>query len=87
MAGKGTDRKGKSKEVKSAVNDINYDTLSAFTLPDSLPCSEVEFPILLKRANKANWLQIVEESKERLKEIEEYSESKKETASKPPFLS
>ncbi|CAH0729678.1 unnamed protein product, partial [Brenthis ino] len=80
MAGKGTDRKGKTKEVKSAVNDINYDTLSAFTLPDSLPCSEVEFPILLKTANKANWFQIVEESEERLKEIEEYSESKKEPA-------
>lgn len=86
MAGKGTDRKGKSKEIKTAVTDIS-DTLTAFTLPDSLTCSEVEFPILLNKRNKANWLEIVEESENRLNEIEQYSEDKKEPVAKPPFLS
>lgn len=85
MAGKGTERKGKLKDIKAAVTES--DTLTTFTLPDSLPCSEVDFPILLNKRNKANWLQIVEESEKRLKEIDEYTDNKKEPTDKPPFLS
>ncbi|KAM3966412.1 uncharacterized protein ACR2FA_012725 [Aphomia sociella] len=84
MAGKTTDRKGKSKELKSAGNEV-IDTLAMFTLPDSLPCSEVEFPILIKKTAKANWLEILEESNNKHKEIEEYVESKKQPVPKAPF--
>ncbi|CAH2091249.1 unnamed protein product [Euphydryas editha] len=85
MAGKGTDRKGKSKEIKSAVNELE-ENLTTFTLPDSLPCSEIEFPILLKRSYNANWAEIIEESDKNLKSIENYRKSKMEILEKPPFL-
>lgn len=86
MAGKGTDRKGKSKEIKSAVTELE-ENLTTFTLPDSLPCSEIEFPVLIKRTNKAKWADIIEESDKNLKAIEEYTESRKEILGKPTFLS
>ncbi|KAG6442247.1 IQ domain-containing protein K [Manduca sexta] len=85
MAGKTTDRKGKSKEVKSATNEL-ADNLATFTLPDSLPCSEVEFPVLIKKTTKANWQQILEESNQKLLDIEKYKESKKECVPRAPFL-
>ncbi|XP_028167255.1 IQ domain-containing protein K-like [Ostrinia furnacalis] len=85
MAGKTTDRKGKGKETKSAVNELT-ENLAAFTLPDSLPCSEVEFPVLIKRKAGASWKQILEESDEKFKEIEAFAESKKEAIPKSPFL-
>ncbi|XP_026731144.1 IQ domain-containing protein K-like [Trichoplusia ni] len=84
MAGKSTDRKGKSKEQKIA-SELN-DNLAAFTLPDSLPCSEVDFPVLIKRRPRANWKEIVEESNKWHKQVDEYAESKKEPIPKPPFL-
>nr|XP_026486846.1 uncharacterized protein LOC113393938 [Vanessa tameamea] len=85
MAGKGTDRKGKAKEIKSTLNDLR-ENLAAFTLPDSLPCSEIEFPILIKKTNKAKWTEIIEESNRNLKDIENYVESIKEPLDKTPFL-
>ncbi|XP_026762646.2 IQ domain-containing protein K-like [Galleria mellonella] len=84
MAGKSTERKGKSKEPKPAINETT-DTLATFTLPDSLPCSEVEFPVLIKKKTKTNWLEILEESNNKIREIEEYTESKKQPIPKAPF--
>lgn len=86
MAGKGTDRKGKGKEAKSAMNELS-ENLATFTLPDSLPCSEVEFPILIKRKAGASWKKILEESDKKFQEIEAFTESKKEPVPKSPFLS
>lgn len=86
MAGKNTDRKGKGKDTKSVANE-QTENLATFTLPDSLPCSEIEFPVLIKKSTTANWKQILEESEQRLNEIVEYAESKQEKVPKPPFLS
>ncbi|XP_072947862.1 uncharacterized protein [Epargyreus clarus] len=85
MAGKGTDRKGKSKDAKSVVND-QVDTLATFTLPDSLPCSEIDFPIILRKTPRADWNQILQESDEAYQEIEEYTQSKQPSIPKSPFL-
>lgn len=84
MAGKATDRK-KGKD-KTATNETS-DNLAAFTLPDSLPCSEIEFAVLLKRSFRANWNKILEEKEQELKEIEEFKQSKTEPVPKSPFLS
>ncbi|XP_059054088.1 uncharacterized protein LOC131848297 isoform X2 [Achroia grisella] len=84
MAGKTTDRKGKNKDAKPILNEITG-TLTTFTLPESLSCSEVEFPVLIKKTTKANWLEILEESNNKLKEIEEYTENKKDPIPKAPF--
>jgi hypothetical protein len=86
MASKSTDRKGKSKDAKAAVNEMT-ENLAAFTLPDSLPCSEVEFPVLIRKKNHANWKAILEESNQKFQEIEEFNETKKEPTLKSPFLS
>ncbi|XP_075978593.1 IQ domain-containing protein K-like [Anticarsia gemmatalis] len=88
MAGKGTDRKAKSKDSKggTASSDAAEAALSAFVLPNSLPCSEVEFPVILKKSARANWKEIVEESTQWQQTVEDYAESKKEPTVKPPFL-
>ncbi|CAK1586245.1 unnamed protein product [Parnassius mnemosyne] len=85
MTARTTDRKGKSKETKSLVNELEND-LATFTLPDSLPCSELDFPLLPKRRQRANWNNIVEESNRKFQKIEEYEESKKEQKPMSPFL-
>lgn len=86
MAGKGTDRKGKGKDAKSTANELT-ENLATFTLPDSLPCSEVEFPVLIKKKSGANWKMILEESDKNFEELEAFTESKKEPVPKSPFLS
>ncbi|VVD05919.1 unnamed protein product [Leptidea sinapis] len=63
MAGKYTDRKAKTKESKTTTPDI-AENPAAFTLPESLPCSEVDFPILLTRKYRANWQEILKEKTE-----------------------
>ncbi|KAH9637188.1 hypothetical protein HF086_016210 [Spodoptera exigua] len=83
MAGRNTDRKPKLKEPK---NIAEHNDTAAFTLPDSLPCSEVDFPILIKRKPKANWNDIINESDEWRNQLEEYSQSKQVPAPKSPFL-
>ncbi|KAJ0178347.1 hypothetical protein K1T71_006170 [Dendrolimus kikuchii] len=86
MAGKSTtDRKGKSKDTKTLSNELT-DNLAAFTLPESLPCSEVSFPVLITKVAKASWQDILEESNQHFREIEEFTERKKEAVPKPPFL-
>lgn len=88
MAGKGTDRKNKSvKDTKTAAINDKDEAVANFTLPDSLPCSEIDFPILIKKRSTANWNEIIEESNKKLKDIEEYVQSKRETPTKPPFQS
>lgn len=85
MAGKiTTDRKGKSKHTKT--NELT-DNLTAFSLPESLPCSEVSSPVLITKIAKASWRQILEESNRRVREIEEFTERKKEPIPKITFLS
>lgn len=87
MAGKGTDRKAKTKDYKSAGtadSEVNESALAAFTLPDSLSCSEIDFPILIKRQAVANWKDIIAESDKWHQEINEYVEAKEPTL-KPPF--
>ncbi|XP_050671929.1 IQ domain-containing protein K-like [Leptidea sinapis] len=84
MAGKYTDRKAKTKESKTTTPDI-AENPAAFTLPESLPCSEVDFPILLTRKYRANWQEILKESEAEAKEIEEYNNRKQEPVPKPPF--
>ncbi|XP_013190609.1 IQ domain-containing protein K [Amyelois transitella] len=83
MAGKATDRK--RKEAKSITNET-ADTLAAFQLPDSLSCSEVEFPVLMMKTTRASWKDILKENEQRMQEIKEYSDSKKEPIVKAPFL-
>lgn len=82
MAGKSTDRRNKAKDTKSSANEP-----ATFILPDSLPCSEIDFPVIVKKPLRANWHQILEESEQRQREIEEYVESKKVAIPKSPFLS
>ncbi|PZC84261.1 IQ domain-containing protein K [Helicoverpa armigera] len=84
MAGKSTDRKGRVKETKSAA--IEQNETAGFTLPDSLPCSEIDFPVLIKRRPRANWKEIIDESNKWHKELDEYNESKQEPIPRPPFL-
>lgn len=82
MAGKTTDRKKKDKApVAEAIENV-----ATFTLPDSLPCSEIEFPVLIKRVNRANWNLIVEQRAKELKEIDDTWQSKQEPVIKQPFL-
>ncbi|CAH1638749.1 unnamed protein product [Spodoptera littoralis] len=83
MAGKGTDRKTKLKDLRG-IGESN-DT-AAFTLPDSLPCSEVDFPILIKRKPRANWNDIIDESNKWHKQLEEFSQNKLVPVPKSPFL-
>lgn len=86
MTARNTERRGKTKEMKSIGNELESN-LATFTLPDSLPCSEIEFPIFPKRKLTANWNDIVEESDRKFRELEEYEESKNEQEPKAPFLS
>ncbi|RVE44683.1 hypothetical protein evm_010702 [Chilo suppressalis] len=85
MAGKITDRKGKNKEPKSGASELS-DNLATFALPDSLPCSEVDFPILIRKKNLANWKTILEETDQQFHEIEQFNDSKKEPVPKSPFI-
>lgn len=82
---KATDRKGKAKDAK-ATNEA-LDALANFTLPDSLPCSEIEFPILIRKSNKVKWQDILNESNRHYAEIEEFIQSKEEPDLTPPFQS
>ncbi|XP_049874489.1 IQ domain-containing protein K-like [Pectinophora gossypiella] len=82
MAAKG--KLAKAKQENKAANEM-AETLAAFTLPDSLPCSEVSFPVLVQRATKANWKTILKESEQRFMEIEEFVENKKEPIPLSPF--
>lgn len=84
MAGKGSDRKAKLKDLKGIAE--SNDT-AAFTLPDSLPCSEVDFPILIKRKPRANWNDIIDESNKWHNELDEFNQSKLVPVPKSPFLS
>lgn len=83
MPAKSAERK---KESKAASNEL-AENLAAFVLPDSLPCSEVNFPILIKRRAKANWREILEESDKKFQEIKNYEDRKIEQPPKSPFLS
>ncbi|CAG9561145.1 unnamed protein product [Danaus chrysippus] len=85
MTGRATDRKGKNKDTKSISNELD-ENLATFTLPDSLPCSEVDFPVLIHTRAKANWKEIVEETDNNLKELEEYAASKMDPVPKSQFL-
>ncbi|CAG9793816.1 unnamed protein product [Diatraea saccharalis] len=85
MAGKTTERRGKNKDPKAGGSEI-AEPLGAFTLPDSLPCSEVEFPILIRKKKIVDWKAILEEANQHIQEIEEFNESKKEPVPKSPFL-
>ncbi|KOB74147.1 IQ domain-containing protein K, partial [Operophtera brumata] len=86
MAGKTTDRKLKSKDAKSVAGNDQTDALANFSLPESLPCSEIEFPVLITKTATVNWQQILEEREQKFHEIAEYVESKHEKVSKAPFL-
>lgn len=86
MAGKATDRKNKLKDSKSTAPNITEAALAAFTLPESLSCSEVDFPVLIKRRAKANWIEIINESNKLHQQIKEYAEAKAPPF-KPAFLS
>lgn len=83
MPAKSAERK---KELKASANEL-AESLAAFVLPDSLPCSEVNFPVLIKRKAKANWSEIIQESGKHLEEIREYEDSKIEDPPKSPFIS
>nr|XP_037870030.1 IQ domain-containing protein K-like isoform X1 [Bombyx mori] len=85
MTAKNTDRKGKNKDQKSTTYEM-VDALATFKLPDSLPCSEIDFPVFVKKKKKAKWSEIVEESNERMQKIQKYVESKNEDMPKSPFL-
>lgn len=74
------------KEAKAASNEL-AESLAAFVLPDSLPCSEVNFPVLIKKKAKANWKAILEESDKKFQEIKDYEDRKVEQPPKSPFLS
>ncbi|KAI8426348.1 hypothetical protein MSG28_005201 [Choristoneura fumiferana] len=82
--GKETDRKGKGKERTGGSEPA--DPLATFTLPDSLPCSEIDFPALITKKPKANWKEVLQESEQNFKEIEEYVQSKNEPVLKSPFM-
>ncbi|XP_063623509.1 uncharacterized protein LOC134795547 [Cydia splendana] len=84
MAGKGTDRKGKSKDTKSIAETVVESTAN-FTLPDSLPTDEVDYPVLITRKVTANWREILEESQQFKDEIEEYKQRQEEPVLKSPF--
>lgn len=86
MPAKSADRKKEAKEAKAASNEL-AENLAAFVLPDSLPCSEVNFPVLIKRKAKANWNTILEESENKFQEIKKYEDRKVEQPPKSPFLS
>ncbi|KAJ8716179.1 hypothetical protein PYW08_013464 [Mythimna loreyi] len=79
--------KSKGKGNVPKFNSIvDQNDAAGFVLPDSLPCSEVDFPVLIRRRSRANWKEIVDESDKWQKQLEEYQESKKELTPKPPFL-
>lgn len=77
MAGKNTDRKSANKSLKSAQDQDAY-SMSTFVFPDSLSCSEVQFPVLIstKKIRKANWNDIVSENEKRMQEIEKFWQRK-----------
>ncbi|KAL4707679.1 hypothetical protein ACJJTC_014860 [Scirpophaga incertulas] len=83
MAGRITDRKG--KHVKSVLNEL-ADNLATFTLPESLPCSEVEIPAIKRKNTLSNWNDILEERNQQLDEIEAFNENKRAPMLKSPFL-
>ncbi|XP_034831336.1 IQ domain-containing protein K-like [Maniola hyperantus] len=85
MAGKVSERKMKvGKDSKSAAAEKG-EAVAPFTLPDSLSCSEIDFPKLTKKKYTANWNELIEESNKILKEIEEYAQTKKDPTAKPLF--
>ena len=80
--------RGKSKANVSKFNKLaEQNDAAGFTLPDSLPCSEVDFPVLIRRRPRASWADVVDESDKWIKQLEEYQESKQVIIPKPPFLS
>ncbi|XP_063535238.1 uncharacterized protein LOC134745180 [Cydia strobilella] len=83
MTGKGTDRKGKSKDIKSIAETV--ESTANFTLPDSLPADEVDYPVLITRKVTANWKEILDESQQFKDEIEEYMQRQQEPVLKSPF--
>ncbi|XP_063363727.1 uncharacterized protein LOC134652466 [Cydia amplana] len=82
MAGKGTDRRGKSKDTKP-IADV--EPTANFALPDNLPADEVDYPVLITRKVTANWNEILEESQQFKDEIEEYMQRQQEPVLKSPF--
>lgn len=80
--------RGKTKGNAPKFNsNVDQNDAAGFTLPESLPCSEVDFPVLIRRRPRANWKDIVDESDKWQKQLEEYQESKKVATPVPPFLS
>lgn len=80
--------RGKTKGTASKFSKIvEQNDAAGFSLPESLPCSEVDFPVLIRRQPRANWKDIVDESDKWQKQLEEYQESKQVPTPKPPFLS
>ncbi|KAJ2944308.1 hypothetical protein O0L34_g18297 [Tuta absoluta] len=62
-------------EAKAAAAEMN-ENLAAFSLPESLPCSEVAFPVIhIQKRQRANWKAILQESENKKQEIQDYEES------------
>lgn len=78
--------KGKGNVPKFSTS-IEQNDAAGFILPHSLPCSEIDFPVLIKREHRANWKDVVDESAKWHKQLEEYNESKLVATPKSPFLS
>lgn len=93
MAGRQSERIKRSKDQKSLESQKAIgapeppNSMPSFTLPESLSCSEVDFPILLRKKNLVVWDEIILIEDERFKEIEEFIDSRKEPILKSPFLS
>ncbi|KAI5645446.1 hypothetical protein NE865_02533 [Phthorimaea operculella] len=76
--------KAAAAEAKAAAAEMN-ENLAAFSLPESLPCSEVSFPVLIQKRHRANWKAILQETEHRKQEIQQYEDSKVEQIAKSPF--
>ncbi|KAJ8713425.1 hypothetical protein PYW07_013795 [Mythimna separata] len=78
--------RGKGKGIPKLNSFTDQTDPAAFVLPDSLPCSEVDFPVLIRRRSRANWKDIVNESEKWKKQLKEYQETKIVALPKAPFL-
>ncbi|XP_011549765.3 IQ domain-containing protein K [Plutella xylostella] len=79
MAGKVSDRKPKKLAQAQEEEAIE------FSLPTSLPCSEINYPIRLQRKFKANWQEILDEGDKFMKDIEDTKLLSQPAIIKAPF--
>ncbi|GBP35091.1 hypothetical protein EVAR_28288_1 [Eumeta japonica] len=74
-----------TESTRKANPTISESSLNAFKLPETLPCSTIEFPALVGAKTSAKWQEILNEKEEKMQAIKNHEDKKKESIPKSPF--